>query len=169
MISERQCCLVRKAPHRASPCVISTFESHDQQYSAFKPAFLISSITMTTPVPTIIDLKTAFLRAQITSLSQPIIPTPGWQDASQPDDAQHALRQKAVDEALYKLNALIKQHNKRAYSAPAVRHVAEQIDALYWGSAERDVHPVEEGLEVGTDYREPIFGREMRHVVITGS
>lgn len=109
---------------------------------------------MTTPSPTIIDLKTAFLRAQIASLSLPIAPTLDWQDASPPDDEQHALRQKAVDEALYKLNALIKQHNKRAYSAPAVRHVAEQIDALYWGSAEQGIHPVEDGLEVGTDYRE---------------
>jgi hypothetical protein len=30
------------------------------------------------------------------------------------------------------VNAKLKEHNRSVYSAPSQRHVAEQIDALYW-------------------------------------
>lgn len=42
------------------------------------------------------------------------------------------LPQKIVDAALHKLNAHIANHNRAVYSAQTQRHVAEQIDALYW-------------------------------------
>jgi hypothetical protein len=30
------------------------------------------------------------------------------------------------------VNTKLKEHNRSVYSAPSQRHVAEQIDALYW-------------------------------------
>ena len=48
------------------------------------------------------------------------------------------LRSKAQYLALMKhsVNRLVRQHVKAAYSSLAVRHVAEQIDKLYWNAAE---------------------------------
>lgn len=34
------------------------------------------------------------------------------------------------------MNNILRQHNRAAYSTQASRHVAEQIDSLYWISAE---------------------------------
>lgn len=34
------------------------------------------------------------------------------------------------------VNRLLRQHVKAAYSSLAIRHVAEQIDRLYWNAAE---------------------------------
>lgn len=88
---------------------------------------------MTSTNPTIIDLKTTFLRSQILLLSATLRPSSTFttNNASLPADV--ALREKAVDEALYKLNTQLKRHNKLVYGPQATRHVAEQVDALYWG------------------------------------
>ena len=52
------------------------------------------------------------------------------------------------------MNSLAREHHKTVYSSQAVRHVAEQIDALYWASGERAVRVADdEALERGTDYR----------------
>ncbi|ESZ91888.1 hypothetical protein SBOR_7718 [Sclerotinia borealis F-4128] len=102
--------------------------------------------------PTIIDLKSSFLRAQILALSQPLRPSQDWQ-ASIPEE-ENTLRQRAIDEALFKLNTILKQHNKISYPPQAQRHVAEQIDQLYWAAGERDVNVNgEEWSEKGADYR----------------
>lgn len=34
------------------------------------------------------------------------------------------------------VNRLIRRHNKSVYSSLAIRHVAEQIDSLYWDAGE---------------------------------
>ncbi|RAL61333.1 hypothetical protein DID88_009469 [Monilinia fructigena] len=53
-----------------------------------------------------------------------------------------------------KLNTILKQHNKVSYPPQAQRHVAEQIDQLYWDAGERDVNMNgEEWSEKGADYR----------------
>ncbi|PQE06948.1 Kinetochore fta4 protein [Rutstroemia sp. NJR-2017a WRK4] len=101
---------------------------------------------------TIIDLKSSFLRTQILALSQPIQPSHDWQASI--SEEENTLRQRAIDEALFKLNTALKQHNKLSYPPQAQRHVAEQIDRLYWAAGERDVNVNgEEWNEKGADYR----------------
>lgn len=108
--------------------------------------------------PTIIDLKTSFLRSQILGLSTPLKPSQDFL-SSNISDEENALRQKAIDEALLKLNTLLKNHNKAAYGPQALRHVAEQVDRLYWNAGERGVNggalaEGEEWAERGVDFRE---------------
>lgn len=108
---------------------------------------------MASNAPTIIDLKTRFLRAQILAFSQPLRPSASFQSSI--SDEENALRQKSIDEALHKLNVLLKKHNKLSYGPQAQRHVAEQVDRLYWGAGEREVNVFgEEWAERGTDLRE---------------
>ncbi|KAG4031956.1 hypothetical protein MFRU_008g03060 [Monilinia fructicola] len=107
---------------------------------------------MTSNEPTVIDLKSSFLRAQIFALSQPLQPSQDWQASIA--EEENTLRQRAIDEALFKLNTILKQHNKVSYPPQAQRHVAEQIDQLYWAAGERDVNVNgEEWSEKSADYR----------------
>ncbi|KAE8441581.1 hypothetical protein EG329_004666 [Mollisiaceae sp. DMI_Dod_QoI] len=111
---------------------------------------------MTSSAPTIIDLKSSFLRAQILSLSQPLRPSTTFTESNISAE-ENALRQKSIDEALYKLNGLLKKHNKLSYGPQAQRHVAEQVDRLYWNAGERGVNTLglgEEWAERGSDYRQ---------------
>ncbi|KAH8808023.1 kinetochore Sim4 complex subunit Fta4 [Xylogone sp. PMI_703] len=111
---------------------------------------------MSTAAPTIIDLKIAFLRSQIHLLSRPLQPSAEWtasNDAHNQEETSTVLRQRAIDEAIYKLNRLLKEHNKLSYGPQATRHVAEQIDRLYWSAGERGVIvPGEEWENRGADY-----------------
>jgi hypothetical protein len=103
--------------------------------------------------PTIIDLKTTFLRSQILALSQPLRPSQDFLTSNTTAE-ENALRQRAIDDALYKLNGLLKKHNKLAYGPQATRHVAEQVDRLYWNAGERGFGiGGEEWSEMGCDYR----------------
>lgn len=106
---------------------------------------------MSTPsAPTILDLKLAFLRSQIQALSAPLRLPPNYH----PPNADQTIRQRAIDDALFQLNARIQEHSKLVYSAQAQRHVAEQVDALYWMAGDRDVSgELARGqLEIGTDF-----------------
>lgn len=105
-------------------------------------------INMAEPAPTVIDLKLAFLRSQIQALTAPVRMPQSYRPS-----ADQSIRQKAIDDALYQLNAKIQEHSKLVYSSLAQRHVAEQIDALYWMAGERDVNGnlEAERLEMGTD------------------
>jgi hypothetical protein len=108
---------------------------------------------MANNAPTIIELKTRFLRAQILALSQPLQPSASFKSTI--SDEENTLRQKSIDEALHKLNGLLKKHNKLSYGPQAQRHVAEQVDKLYWGAGDRGVNVFgEEWAERGTDLRE---------------
>lgn len=99
---------------------------------------------MASSAPTIIDLKTQFLRTQIQTLSTPLR-TPSLETD---------LRPRHIDDALQKANAQLKKHNKLAYGPQALRHVAEQVDRLYWNAGERGVvGEAEEWGRRGCDYR----------------
>jgi hypothetical protein len=105
---------------------------------------------MTTNTPTIIDLKTSFLRTQILALQKPLRPSSDFSIS----DEENALRQKSIDDALNKLNGRLKKHNKVAYGPQAQRHVAEQVDRLYWNAGERGVvGDMEDWMSRGADYR----------------
>ncbi|KAK4144157.1 kinetochore Sim4 complex subunit Fta4 [Dichotomopilus funicola] len=108
---------------------------------------------MATSPPTVLALKQSFLTTQTRVLSQPLAPTRDWlsnnknnntddnTDDNNNDSEKTAppLPEKAIDDALFKLNHRLQQHVKRAYAPQATRHVAEQIDRLYWDAAERAV------------------------------
>lgn len=85
--------------------------------------------------PTVVSLKQSFLTTQTRLLSQPLTPTRAWR-TSNSDDPSVALPEKAIDDALFKLNHHLQQHARRVYAPQATRHVAEQIDQLYWNAAE---------------------------------
>ncbi|CAG8949278.1 hypothetical protein HYFRA_00004903 [Hymenoscyphus fraxineus] len=89
------------------------------------------------PPPSIPHLKTTFLRTQITTLSTPLRPSSTFLTNNTTKDTP--LPQRAIDDAVQKLNILLRKHNKLAYGPQATRHVAEQIDRLYWAAAERGV------------------------------
>ena len=103
--------------------------------------------------PTIISLKQSFLTTQTRLLSQPLAPSRAWHTSNtttpqNDDDADNTpLPPKAVDDALFKLNHRLHQHSRRVYAPQATRHVAEQIDQLYWNAAEAAVRGDEEGEE----------------------
>jgi hypothetical protein len=121
---------------------------------------------MASNAPTIIDLKASFLRAQILALSQPLRPSADFV-ASNSSDEDNALRQKNIDDALYRLNGMLKKHNKLAYGPQAQRHVTEQVDKLYWNAGERGVATTavgEEWAERGSDYSQYFaVGRKETH------
>ncbi|KAK5658541.1 hypothetical protein OQA88_1933 [Cercophora sp. LCS_1] len=83
--------------------------------------------------PTILDIKQTFLAHQVRTLSTPLNPSAAWQSSN--TTSEQPLPAKPLDDALFKLNARLSQHSKRVYPPQATRHVAEQIDQLYWNSA----------------------------------
>ncbi|MCJ1391983.1 hypothetical protein MMC18_004850 [Xylographa bjoerkii] len=107
-------------------------------------------------MPTIPAKKQSFLHSQTRLLSTPLSPSPTWH-SNIPATAQNALPTEAIQDAIHKVNALIRAHNQRAYPAPALRHVAEQIDALYWAAGATDSQTGaadEGGVGRGADLRE---------------
>jgi hypothetical protein len=71
-------------------------------------------------------------------------------------------RQKNIDSALLKLNEILHRHTQLHYSEISKRHVAEQIDRLYWNDADPARYSNFAGgrgrrevLERGTDYATP--------------
>ncbi|KAI9730872.1 MAG: hypothetical protein M1834_005590 [Cirrosporium novae-zelandiae] len=83
---------------------------------------------------TVIEIKKKFLKTQIGVLSVPFQITSNWQDAV-PVPEQGDLPERAVDEALIKAHTIVLRHNNAVYSSQAQRHIAEQIDQLYWNSS----------------------------------
>ncbi|KAK3501503.1 kinetochore Sim4 complex subunit Fta4 [Neurospora crassa] len=94
------------------------------------------------PPPTILSLKSDFLNTQTRTLSQPLAPTRTFTSQNNGTSSPHlqsqeqhqSIPQKPLSEALQKLNHRLTQHNRRAYPPQATRHVAEQIDKLYFTS-----------------------------------
>ncbi|KAI1007701.1 hypothetical protein K3495_g527 [Podosphaera aphanis] len=85
------------------------------------------------PAPTIIELKTAFLRDQVRTLSTPLqVPT----DLPTPPNARPSTA--TIAQAVRKVNQSLARHNRLVYGPRALRHVAEQIDQLYLDSASPD-------------------------------
>lgn len=112
---------------------------------------------------TVIALKTSFLNSQIRILNAPLEPSRNWRDhGPAPQDGD--LKERVVQEILHKrasvlraivsssaidgkanptlrsniVNSIVRHHNRAAYSFQALRHVAEQIDRLYWASGAPD-------------------------------
>lgn len=100
--------------------------------------------------PTVISLKASFLSAQTRLLAQPLAPSRAWRDAN--DEAEDRIPERALDDALLRLNLLLQQHSRRVHALQATRHVAEQIDRLYWDVAERTVE--QDGDDVGLKFDE---------------
>lgn len=92
-------------------------------------------LKMASTPPTIVSLKQSFLTTQTRLLSQPLAPTRAWSSHNSTQE-DNALSEKAIDDALFKLNHRLHQHSRRVYAPQATRHVAEQIDQLYWNAAE---------------------------------
>lgn len=95
---------------------------------------------MARPAPSILDLKQDFLTAQTRLLSQPLQPSRAWRRANEAageDENYRRVSEKAVDDALFRLNQTLQQHAKRVYPPQATRQVTEQIDALYLAATER--------------------------------
>lgn len=137
--------------------------------------------TMTTN--SIYDLKKGFLSSQLRILNGPLEPPLDWQERI-PEGEDGDLPEAVVDQVLYKrrqlsiiclcsqlptseknrtyhntflVNIVAKKHQRLVYSAQALRHVAEQIDDLYWknnnnleGSTRDD-----DALRRGVDLKDP--------------
>ncbi|MCJ1318113.1 hypothetical protein MMC15_003440 [Xylographa vitiligo] len=100
-------------------------------------------------MPTIPHLKQSFLHTQTRLLSTPLS-LPPFSTPSSP------LTATLIHDVVHKVNALIHAHNLRAYPAPALRQVAEQIDALYWAAgapAEEAADDNRDAVGCGTDLR----------------
>jgi hypothetical protein len=127
---------------------------------------------------TVTDVKAAFLRTQVRLLSAILQPSRQWRDFA--DNAEEDnLSDKVIHEVMSKgklcffvfldshtiyvprwplsngpvpVNAKLKEHNRSVYSAPSQRHVAEQIDALYWNIvSEEDVQADQDTVVVTRD------------------
>lgn len=91
---------------------------------------------MTHNAPTILTKKLSFLTSQTRLLTTPDpLPSRAWTRANASSEAP--IPQRAVDEALLKLAHVTKQHARRVYPPQAARHVAEQIERLYWDEGGR--------------------------------
>lgn len=95
---------------------------------------------MAPPAPTILTLKQNFISTQTRLLSQPLQPSRAWRranEAAADDDEEAAVSERAVDDALFRLNHTLQQHSRRVYATQATRQVAEQVDRLYLSAGER--------------------------------
>lgn len=121
---------------------------------------------------TVVALKSSFLRTQIRILSQPLQPSQRWRDnsrqsgtltdgaiadATREGEAHVGSSGRFYADTCASVNRQLRRHTKAAYSSLAVRHVAEQIDQLYWDAAAPDVDvedfddPEDGILRVGDD------------------
>jgi hypothetical protein len=80
---------------------------------------------------TLLHAKSAFILSQVRLLTSPLSPSTTWSSFA-PPTTESPFPAKAIDTAISRLNEKLKKHNKNVYSAPSQRHVAEQLDALYW-------------------------------------
>ncbi|KAK7993425.1 polyketide synthase [Apiospora arundinis] len=121
--------------------------------------------------PTILAHKSAFLTAQTLRLSQNLAPSGAWrnhvfnqeEDAEQEDGQRAAVvTEKAVDDALYRLNHALQQHARRVYAPQATRHVAEQIDQLFLDINKDDHHQADVEDEQDEDGQHIQKGDELR-------
>ena len=106
---------------------------------------------------TVTDVKAAFLRTQVRLLSAVLQPSKQWRDSAENAEEDN-LSDKAIQDVMSKgrgffvgrllhstkytksvpVNAKLKEHNRSVYSAPSQRHIAEQIDTLYWNVVSED-------------------------------
>lgn len=98
--------------------------------SPSRPSLPIFTMTSNpVPLPTVIAQKQSFLANQTRLLSQASHPSRTWLAAN--DASETPLPEPVIEHAIGRLNPILTQHSRRAYSYQASRHVAEQIEALY--------------------------------------
>jgi hypothetical protein len=92
--------------------------------------------------------KSNFLASQVRTLS--ILPQPQLHNL--PASGEHGdLPSSVLQTVYYKLSIVARKQHNLIYSAQTLRHVAEQIDALYWeGEGEEEESGV---LRAGCDLR----------------
>lgn len=123
--------------------------------------------------PTIVSLKQQWLSTQTRLLSTDLAPSKSWRAANDDDKENRTdegrpvgLPDKAVDDAIWALNHSVQQHAKRVYSRQATRHVAEQIDQLYWDASNRAVDRAngegDENEEDEEEFRGLTYGADLR-------
>ncbi|KAJ4396525.1 hypothetical protein N0V93_000745 [Gnomoniopsis smithogilvyi] len=119
---------------------------------------------MAPQTPSVLTLKQNFLTGQTRLLSQPLQPSRAWRrsnEAADNEENNQRVSEKAVDDALFRLNQTLQQHSKRVYPPQATRHIVEQIDQLYLATGDRhndsDVNgdDEEEWRFVGADFVKP--------------
>jgi hypothetical protein len=110
---------------------------------------------------TITEVKAAFIRTQVRLLSAVLQPSQQWRDFADIAEEDN-LSDKVIHDVMSRgmiffssdnvrfgrlligssnvsiVNTKLKEHNRSVYSAPSQRHVAEQIDALYWDIVSKD-------------------------------
>ncbi|KAL9114417.1 MAG: hypothetical protein Q9227_001498 [Pyrenula ochraceoflavens] len=79
---------------------------------------------------TVIDSKSAFLRTQIRLLTAVLEPSLQFRENVRA--SSDGPGQKTIDNVMEKVNGAIATHNRYVYTPETTRHVAGQIDALYW-------------------------------------
>jgi hypothetical protein len=119
---------------------------------------------------TVFELKSAFIRAQVRILSESLEPPEDWRIYTT-ESEEDELSDKAVQDALQKLNGALKQHNRIVYSSQAIQHVAQQITSLYWSLVSQATHSVafsDKRLETTVDLCShlwvPRYGRLSAHL-----
>ena len=106
----------------------------------------------------IISSKSSFLNAQTRLLSAPLQLSSTYRTTLYASDS--ALSSKAVSDIVNKVNDKIRAHNRLVFAPQSIRHVAEQIETLYWNevredlrdrSAEGDLVAVERDVELSEE------------------
>ncbi|KAF2199467.1 hypothetical protein GQ43DRAFT_352033, partial [Delitschia confertaspora ATCC 74209] len=80
---------------------------------------------------TVVSEKSKFLRRQTRILSESVMAS-----ARSVEKARKAgLPESVIRDVIQRVNRELKRHSKIVYSDMSIRHVADQIDTLYWNSA----------------------------------
>ena len=102
---------------------------------------------MAKDVISITSTKSSFLTSQTRLLSAPLQLSAQYRSSLYSSDS--ALSSKAVSDIVAKTNDRIHAHNRQVFSAQSIRHVAEQIETLYWNEAKEDLRADTDGLGEG--------------------
>jgi hypothetical protein len=86
---------------------------------------------------TITHQKQSFIRTVVRALDTPLTPSSNFHS--------HDLSSKTASDIIDKVNEKVRQHNRLLFSTQSQRHVAEQIESLYWNCAEKVIEDREVG------------------------
>lgn len=134
---------------------------------------------MAEPPPTIVAAKQSFLDTQTRILSRPLAPSRQWRQRNAEAAAAAAanrdrgdatggqslipLSERAVDDAVARVNQALESRAARSHAPQASRHVAEQVERLYFWDGSLPPDPsaaLGDGgaaLILGTDFGTCVF------------
>ncbi|KAI5820245.1 kinetochore Sim4 complex subunit Fta4, partial [Pyronema omphalodes] len=98
--------------------------------------------------PSIYAAKTTFLSQQVRSLSNLPRPPPKWRQSLPSEHGD--LSDSVLEQVFSKLSLIVRKHHNHVYPSQTLRHVAEQIDQLYWQSDDEPIKEIEV-LKPGVD------------------